>query len=158
MEQVLNQTRGQMSSLQSLIELLESETLADVSKSLGQDAADIRKVFYRAKSIRLDQGVDDDQSCFDLAHQSFAQLRQSSAYQRAQTATAEELLAEKIELLEEKYALEDKYEALILDANLEGEKVAQLGDEVLLKDRLLLSKGKGTTRSMGNKESTQTNE
>lgn len=106
-----------MSSLQSLIQLLESEIQADVLMSLKQNAADVRKVFHRAKSIRSDHGVDDDQSYFHLAHQSLvyglvpsyeAQLFQSSTYQRAQTTAAEELLARKIELLDEKYALEEK--------------------------------------------------
>lgn len=156
MKQLLDQTRGQMSSLQSLIQLLESETQADVLTLLKQNAADIRRIFHRAKSIRFDQGVDDDQSSFDLAHQSLAyelvpsyeaQLSQSSTYQRAQTAAAEELLARKIELLDEKYALEEMVEALRLDVNLKDEKVTQLEHEIMLRDGLLLSKENVITAS-----------
>lgn len=146
MKQLLDQTRGQVSSLQSLIQLLESETQADVVTLLKQNAADIRRIFHRAKSIRFDQGVDDDQSSFNLVHQSLAyglvpsyeaQLSQSSTYQRAQTAAAEELLARKIELLDEKYALEEKVEALRLDVNLKDEKVTQLEHEIMLRDGLV---------------------
>ena len=64
MKQLLNQTRGQMSSLQSLIHLLESETQGDILKLLKQDTADIRRILHRAKSIRSYQGFDDHRSSF----------------------------------------------------------------------------------------------
>lgn len=151
LKKLLDQTRGQMSSLQCLIQFLESENQADIFKLLKQNAADIRKIFHRAKSIRLDQGIDDDQSSFHLAHQSIAfglvpsyetQLLQSSTYQRAQTAAAEELLAGKIELMDEKYALEEKLEGLFLDVDLKVEKITQLEQALLLKEEHLLSKEK----------------
>lgn len=53
-------------------------------------------------------------------------MAQSSRYQRAEKATADELLTSKIRLLDEKYALEAKLEELLLDADLKDEKVAQL--------------------------------
>ena len=151
MKKLLDQTRGQMSSLQCLILFLESENQADIFKLLKQKAADIRKIFHRAKSIRLDQGIDDDQSSFHLAHQSISfglvpsyetQLLRSSTYQRAQTAAAEELLAGKIELMDEKYALEEKLEGLFLDVDLKVEKITQLEQALLLKEEHLLSKEK----------------
>lgn len=74
-------------------------------------------------------------------------LSQSSTYQRAQTAAAEELLARKIELLDEKYAHEEKVEALRLDVNLKDEKVTQLEHEIMLRDGLLLSKENLITES-----------
>lgn len=64
MKQLLYQTRGQMSSLRCLIELLESETQADMLRLLKENIVDIRKILHRAKSIRSSQGVDDDQSSF----------------------------------------------------------------------------------------------
>ena len=144
MKQLLDQTRGQMSSLTCLIELLESETQADIFRLLKQNTADIRKILHRAKSIRSYQGVDDDRSSFHLTHQSAAygsvplyeaQLAQSPAYRRAQTAAAEELLARKIELLEEKYTLEEKLEGLLLDLDSKDEKVARLENDTFLKDK-----------------------
>ena len=54
---VLDQTRGQMSSLRSLIELLESETQADMFRLLKENIVDIRKILSRAKSICSYQGV-----------------------------------------------------------------------------------------------------
>ena len=74
----------------------------------------MEKLLNRARSIRSTQGVDDNQSTFNVV-QSFIQnlsgasleeeLKQSSVYQKARAAAAEDLLASKIELLEEKYKL-----------------------------------------------------
>ena len=144
MKQLLDQTRGQMSSLTCLIELLESATQADMFRLLKQNTADIRKILHRAKSIRSYQGIDDDQSSFNVTHQSAsyglvpsheAQLAQSPAYQRAQTAAAEELLARNIELLEGKYALEERVEGLLLDVDSKDEEVTRLENDTLLKDK-----------------------
>lgn len=144
MKQLLDQTRGQMSSLHCLIELLESETQAEILRLLKQNRADIRKVLHQAKSIRSEQGIDDDQSSFNFAHQSVdyglvpsyeAQLSQSSTYQRARTAAAEELLARKIELMDENYALEETVENLLLDADLKDERVSQLEGDILSRDK-----------------------
>ena len=120
MKPLLDQTRGQMSSLRHLIEILESETQADMFRLLKENIEDIRNILHRAKSIRSYQGIDDDQSSFHFVNQSAAfglvpsyeaQLSQSSAYQRAEKVAADELLTRKIELLSEKYALEEKLEA-----------------------------------------------
>ena len=144
MKQLLDQSRGQMLSLRCLIELLESETQADMFRLLKQNTADIRKILHRAKSIRSYQGFDDDQSSFNFINQSDTyglvpsyetQLAQSSTYQRAQTAAAEELLARKIELLDEKYALEERIEGLVLDGDTKDEKIARLENDALLKDK-----------------------
>lgn len=144
MKQLLDQTRGQMLSLRCLIELLESETQADMFRLLKQNTADIQKILHRAKSIRSYQGFDDDQSSFNFINQSDTyglvpsyetQLAQSSTYQRAQTAAAQELLASKIELLDEKYALEERIDGLLLDGDTKDKKVAQLGNDALLKDK-----------------------
>lgn len=145
MKQLLNQTRGQMSSLQSLIHLLESETQGDILKLLKQDTADIRRILHHAKSIRSYQGFDDDQSSFHFTHQSItslgvdpsyeAQLAQSSTYRRAKTAAAEELLARKIELLDEKYALEEKLEGLLLEVDLKDKRVSVLEDHISSRDK-----------------------
>lgn len=146
MKQLLDQTRGQMTSLRYLIEFLESETQADILKSLQQNLADIRRIFHRAKSIRLNQGIGDDQSSFHLTNQVAAfglvpsyeaQLSQSSTYQRAQTAAAEELFAKRIELLDEKYALEDKVEGLLLEIDLKDESVRKLEHDILTKDQAI---------------------
>lgn len=143
MKQLLDQTRGQMSSLRHLIEILESETQAEMFRLLKENIADIRRILHSAKSIRSYQGVDDDQSSFHFINQSAAyglvpsyeaQLAQSSAYQRAEKVAADELLARKIELLSEKYALEEKLESLLLDGGLKDEKCAQLENATLLKD------------------------
>lgn len=145
MQQLLDQTRGQMSSLRCLIELLESETQADMLRLLKENIVDIRKILHRAKSIRSNQGVDDDQSSFHFDNQSAAyglapsyqaQLAQSSSYQRAEKAVADELLASKIKLLDEKYALEDKIEELLLDADLKDEKVAQLVEATVSMEKI----------------------
>lgn len=144
MKQLLDQTRSQMLSLKCLIELLENETQADMFRLLKQNTAYIRKILHRAKSIRSYQGFEDDQSSFHFTHQSAgygllpsyeAQLAQSSTYQRAQTAAAEELLARKIELLDEKYALEERIEGLLLDADKKDEKIDRLENDALLKDQ-----------------------
>ena len=134
MKQLLDQTRGQMMSLRCLIELLESETQAEIFRLLKQNTADIRKILHRAKLIRPYQGVEDDQSSFHFNHKS----AQSPTYQRAQTAAAVELLARKIELLDGKYALEERVEGLLLelaplenDALLKDEKVARLENDIL---------------------------
>lgn len=139
MKQLLDQSRGQMTSLQYLIQFLESEAQADILKSLQKNLADIRRIFHRAKSIRSDQGLEDDQSSFTFTHQSAAlgltpsyeaQLSQSSTYQRAQTAAAEELLARKIELMDEKYALEDRVERLLLESDMKDLTVRQLEGDI----------------------------
>lgn len=144
MKQLLDQSRGQMTSLHYFIQFLESETQADTLKSLQKNLADIRRIFHRAKSIRLDQGIEEDQSSFHFTHQAAAfglvpsyeaQLSQSSTYQRAQTAAAEELLAKKIELMDEKYALEDKVEGLRLEIDLKDETIRQLHQEISIKDQ-----------------------
>ena len=143
MKQLLDQTRGQMSSLQYLIKILESETKADMFRLLMDNIVDIRRILQSAKSIRSYQGVDDDQSSFHFINQSAAyglvpsyeaQLAQSPAYQRAEKVAADELLTRKIELLSEKYALEEKLEGLLLDGGLKDEKYAQLENVALLKD------------------------
>lgn len=99
MKLLLDQTRGQMSSLHCLVGLLESETQTEILTLLKENRADIRKVLHRAKSIRSEQGIDDDQSSFNFTYQSIdyglgplyeAQLSQSSTYRRAKTAAAEE--------------------------------------------------------------------
>lgn len=144
MKQLLDQTRGQMTSLHYLIQFLESETQADTLMSLQRNLADIRRIFHRAKSIRLGQGSEDDQSSFHFTHQAAAfglvpsyeaQLSQSSTYQRAQTAAAEELLAKKIELMDEKYALEDRVEGLLLEIDLKDEMARQLQHDISTKDQ-----------------------
>lgn len=146
MKQLLDQTRGQMSSLRYLIELLESETQADMLSLLKENIVEIRKILHRAKSIRSYQGVDDDQSSFHFDNQSATyglvpsyetQLAQSPRYQRAEKAAADELLTSKIELLDEKYALEEKLEELLLDADLKDEKVAQLVKDTVSMDKKL---------------------
>lgn len=141
MEQLLDQTRRQKSSLEYLIHLL---TRAAILKLVKQDTADIRKTLDRAKSIRSYQGVTDIQSSIHLAHQSVAsygvspsyemQLAQSSTYQRAQIAAADELLAGKMKLLGEKYALEEKLDGLRLEVALKDGKVTQLKHEILVRD------------------------
>ncbi|MCJ1346152.1 hypothetical protein MMC31_004366, partial [Peltigera leucophlebia] len=144
MKQLLDQTRGQMTSLQYLIQFLESETLADILKSLQQNLADIRRILHRTKSIRSNQGLGDDQSSFHLTHQVAAfglvpsyeaQLSQSSTYQRAQSTAVEELVAKRIELMDEKYALEDKVEGLLLEIDLKVETVRQLEHDISTKDQ-----------------------
>lgn len=62
-------------------------------------------------------------------------MSQSSTYQRAQTAAAEELLAKKIELMDEKYALEDRVEGLLMEIDLKGETVRQLQHDISTKDQ-----------------------
>lgn len=56
MKQLLDQTRGQISFLTCLIELLESATQTDMFRLLKQHTADTRKILHRAKSIRSYQG------------------------------------------------------------------------------------------------------
>ena len=144
MKQLLDQIRGQISSLRHLVEILESETQADILKLFKENILDIRKILHRAKSIRSYQGIDDDQSSFHFVNQSAAfglvpsyeaQLLQSSAYQWAEKVAADELLTGKIELLSEKYALEEKLEGLLLDMDLKDEKLAELENAALLKDK-----------------------
>lgn len=165
MKQLLDQTRGQILSLQCLIQLLESETQEGISQLLKENTADIQRVSHRARSIRSEQGIEDDKSSFQLAHQASgyglvpsyeAELSRSSTYKRAQMTAAEELLARKIELLDEKYALEEKLEGLLLvvDSKDEkitrqeheilsrNEKIGRLEHDILLKDRRLLLKEK----------------
>lgn len=136
-----------MSSLRYLIELLESETQADMMRLLKENIVDIRKILRRAKSIRSYQGVDDDQSSFHFDNQSAAygfvpsydvQLNQSSRYQRVEEAAADELLTSKIELLNEKYALEEKLKELLLNVNLKDEEVAQLLKATVLMDEKIV--------------------
>lgn len=128
-----------MSSLHCLVGLLESETQTEILTLLKENRADIRKVLQRAKSIRSEQGIDDDQSSFNFTYQSIdyglgpsyeAQLSQSSTYRRPKTAAAEELLTRKIELMDENYVLEEKLENLLLESNLKDEKVSQLEGEI----------------------------
>ncbi len=138
MKQLLDQTRGQMSSLHYLIELLESETQAEILRSMKQNRADIRKVLHQAKSIRSERGIDDDQSPSNFAHQSvdYGLVPSYEAqYQWAKTAAAEELLARKIELMDENYALEETVENLLLDADLKDERVSQLEGDILSRDK-----------------------
>lgn len=113
-------------------------------KSLQQNLADIRKNFHRAKSIRLDQGIEEDQSSFHFMHQAAAfglvpsyeaQLSQSSTYQRAQAAAVEELVAQRIELMDEKFALEDRIEGFLLEIGLKNETVRQLEHEISTKNQ-----------------------
>ena len=70
--------------------------------------------FSKARSLRSSQGFEDALSTFDSDGRSIAhdvspsyeeQLQRSTAYQRAQAATAQDLLAAKLELLEAKYTL-----------------------------------------------------
>lgn len=90
----------------------------------------------RAKSIRSDQGFNDCESSFHPSRQTVVyetpfhsaqqtvvygltqsyeeELMQSSAYQKAQSAAAEELFAKKLELLEEKYELGKRSGSLLL--------------------------------------------
>lgn len=90
----------------------------------------------RAKSIRSDQGFSDCESSFHQSQQTVVyespfdsakktvvyglaksyeqELMQSSAYQKAQSAAAEELFAKKLELLEEKYELGKRSGCLLL--------------------------------------------
>lgn len=136
---------------------------------MKENTAAIRRRFNRAKSIRSLQDFDDSQSSFHSAQQSVAydlaqpygeQLVQSSAYQRAQTAAAEELFAAKLELLEEKYELgtvpllsllqciplrhrfaktslpEEKLDNIRLEVALKDEKVVELENAVSLKNEL----------------------
>lgn len=144
MKQLLDQTRGQMSSLHCIVELLESETQAEILTLLKQNMADIQKVLHRARSIRSEQGILDDQSSFNFAQLPVdnglvpsyeAQLAQSSAYQRAKAAPAEELLDSKIELMSENYELQERVDNLILDANLKDEKVSQLEGGISSRDK-----------------------
>ena len=67
MKQLLEQTRGQMSSLHCLVDLLQSETQAEILTLLKQNRADIQKVLHRARSIRSEQGILDHQSSFNFA-------------------------------------------------------------------------------------------
>lgn len=125
------------------MQLIESETREDILKLAKQNTADIRQILHRARSIRSDQGIDDDQSSFYLAQQPIAyglvasyeaQLSQSSRYQQAQTAVKEDLLARNADLLDEKYALEEKIEGLLLDMDLKDGKVTQLEFDILLRE------------------------
>ena len=143
MKQLLYQTRGQMSSLLHLIEILESETQADMLRILKKNSVDIQKILSRAKSIRSSQGIDDHQSSFHFGSQFAAermspsyeaQLAQSPAYQRAEKVAADELLTRKIELLSEKYALEEKLDGLQLDVDLRDGKIAELEIATSVKD------------------------
>ena len=143
MNQLLDQTRGQMSSLLHLIEILESETQADMLRILKENSVDIQKFLNRAKSIRSSQGIDDHRSSFHFGSQVAAykmalsyeaQLAQSPAYQRAEKFVADELLTKKIELLSEKYALEEKLDGLQLEVNLRDGKIAELKIATSVKD------------------------
>lgn len=100
-----------------------SETLNEILKLVKENKAIVQKVLNRAKTIRSDQGFNDRESSFHSAQQTVAyglaqsyeeQLMQSSAYQKAQSAAAEELLAGKLELLEEKYELGKRSGSLLL--------------------------------------------
>ena len=91
-----------------------SETLSEILRLVQANKEPLRKNCSNAKSLRSSQGFEDDLSTFDSDGRSIAhdvvptyegQLRRSTAYQRAQAATAEDLLAAKLELLEAKYTL-----------------------------------------------------
>ena len=91
-----------------------SGTQIEVLRLVQENSSKMQKLLNRARSIRSMQGVDDSESTLN-AVQSFIrnpfgasieeELNQSSVYQKARVAAAEELLAGKIELLEEKYKL-----------------------------------------------------
>ncbi|MCJ1347402.1 hypothetical protein MMC31_005627 [Peltigera leucophlebia] len=132
MKQLLDQTRGQMSSLRHLIEILESETQADMFRLLKKNIIDIQKILHRAKSIRSNQGVDDEQSAFHF-------VNQSAAYGLVPSFS---WLVVSIELLSEKYALEDKLEGLLFDMDLKDEKILQLENATLLKDEKITQQEK----------------
>ena len=132
-----------MSSLRCLIELLESETQADMLRLLKDSVADIRKILHRAKSIRSYQGVDDNQSSFHSDNQSAtyglvpsyeAQLAQSPRYQRAEKAAADELLTRIARLVNELSSKDEKVVQLKEDTLLKDEIVIRLEDEILSKD------------------------
>lgn len=74
----------------------------------------LQKNFSKARSLRSSQGFEDASSTFDSDGRSIAhdvipiyeeQLQRSTVYQRAQAATARDLLAENFELTGAKYIL-----------------------------------------------------
>ncbi|MCJ1348642.1 hypothetical protein MMC31_006874 [Peltigera leucophlebia] len=91
MKQLLDQTRGQMSSLRHLIEIFEGGTQEDMCRLLKENIEDIRKALHRARSIRSLQGVNDDQSSFNqsAAYGLIPSYEGSSAYQRAEDFAAD---------------------------------------------------------------------
>lgn len=136
MEQLLDQTSEHISSLEFLIYIL-----AQAVSLSEQDTARIWGTVDRAKLIRSEQGVTDDQSSIHLARQSVASYgvvpSQSPTYQRAQVAAADELLAGKMKFVGEKYALEEQLESLRLEVASKNEKVTQLEHEILVKDKTI---------------------
>lgn len=144
MKQLLDQSRGQMSLLHHLIEILESETQTDMLRLLKKNSVDIRKILRRAKTIRTSQGIDDHQSSFYFGNQFAAysmvpsyevQLAQSPAYQRTEKFAADELLTRKVELLNEKYAREEQLEGLQLGMDLKDGKIDELENATSAKDK-----------------------
>lgn len=100
-----------------------SETITEILKLVKENKAIVQKVLNRAKTIRSDQGFNDSASSFHSAQQTVVnglaqsyeeQLMQSSAYQKAQSAAAEVLLARNLELLEEKYELGKRSGSVLL--------------------------------------------
>lgn len=91
-----------------------SETLSEILRLVQTNKEPLRKNFSKARSLRSDQGFEDDLSTFDSDGRSIAhdvaptyekQLQRSPAYQKAQTATAQELLAGKLKLSEANFIL-----------------------------------------------------
>lgn len=60
MKLLLDQTKGQMSSLYYLVGLIESETQTEILTLLKDNRANIWKMLHRAKSICSEQGIDDN--------------------------------------------------------------------------------------------------
>lgn len=136
MKQLLDQTRGQVSSLRHLIEIFESERQEDMCRFLKESIEDIRKALHCARSIRSLQGVNDDQSSFNqsAAYGLIPSYEGSSAYQRAEDFAADYSLTKKAGMLSENYMRGEKLEGLLLDVDWKGKKVAQLENATVLKD------------------------
>ncbi|MCJ1349738.1 hypothetical protein MMC31_007979, partial [Peltigera leucophlebia] len=104
-KQLLYQTRGQMSSLHCLAELLESVTQTEILSLLKEKSADTQKVLHRTRSTRSEQGINDYRSSFNVCapiyrlwtgHVVRGAVVSVPRYTSGQrTATAEELLARK---------------------------------------------------------------
>ena len=95
-----------------------SETLSEILRLVQTNKEPLRKNFSKARSFRSSQGFEDALSTFDSDGKSIAhdiiptyeeQLQQSTAYQRAQAVTAQELLDANTKLLEAKYTLGGSY-------------------------------------------------
>ena len=94
--------------------LLPSETLSELLRLVQTNKEPLRRNFNKARSLRSSQGFEDALSTFDSSGMSIAhnvmptfeeQLRRSTAYQTAQAATAQDLLAANLGLSEAKHAL-----------------------------------------------------